>query len=114
MIYTLCMVLILIGLYGVVSRKNMVKIVMCFFIIEYGINLFLILLGYRGKGIPPVVENGGGAAAAGRMVDPLPQAVVSTLIVIGLSLMLLLVAVAIKVYEKYGTFDITKINNLKG
>ena len=48
------------------------------------------------------------------MVDPLSQTIVSTVIVIGLSLTLVLIAIAIKIYEKYGTFDITKINNLKG
>jgi multicomponent Na+:H+ antiporter subunit C len=48
------------------------------------------------------------------MVDPLPQAVVLTSIVIGLALMLLLVAMSIRIYEKYHTFDITKINRLKG
>ena len=37
-----------------------------------------------------------------------------TAIVIGLALTLLLVAMAIRIYEKYGTFDITKINKLKG
>jgi multicomponent Na+:H+ antiporter subunit C len=35
-------------------------------------------------------------------------------IVIGLAIMLLLVSMAIRIYEKYGTFDITKINRLKG
>jgi multisubunit Na+/H+ antiporter MnhC subunit len=48
------------------------------------------------------------------MVDPLPQAVVLTSIVIGLATTALLVAIAMKIYEKYGTFDITKIRELKG
>ena len=48
------------------------------------------------------------------MVDPVSQSVVSTVIVIGLSLTLILISIAIKIYEKYGTFDITRINRLKG
>jgi multicomponent Na+:H+ antiporter subunit C len=48
------------------------------------------------------------------MVDPLPQALVLTSIVIGLAVTALLVAIAIRIYEKYGTFDITKIRRLKG
>jgi multicomponent Na+:H+ antiporter subunit C len=48
------------------------------------------------------------------MVDPLPQALAMTAIVISLATTALLVGIAIRIYEKYGTFDITKINRLKG
>ena len=48
------------------------------------------------------------------MVDALPQAVVLTAIVIGLATTALLVGIAMRIYEKYGTFDITKIKELKG
>jgi multicomponent Na+:H+ antiporter subunit C len=48
------------------------------------------------------------------MVDPLPQSVVLTTIVIGMATTILLVALAMRLYEKYGTFDITKIRELKG
>jgi len=48
------------------------------------------------------------------MVDQLPQALVLTAIVIGLASTALLVAIAMRIYEKYGTFDITKIRELKG
>lgn len=53
MIYALCFVLIAIGLYSVFVKKNVVKIVLGLMIVEYGINLFLILIGYRKNGIPP-------------------------------------------------------------
>ena len=48
------------------------------------------------------------------MVDPLPQALVLTAIVIGLAVTALIASIAVRVYEKYGTFDITKIRRLKG
>jgi multicomponent Na+:H+ antiporter subunit C len=47
-------------------------------------------------------------------VDPVPQALVLTSIVIGLSVTMLMVAMAIRLYEKYGTLDITEIRKLKG
>jgi multisubunit Na+/H+ antiporter MnhC subunit len=46
--------------------------------------------------------------------DPVPQAVVLTSIVVGLSIVIVLIALAIRIYEKYGTFDITQIKDLKG
>ena len=78
---------------------------------EYAINLFFILIGYVKEGSAPILVRG---QTIPKMVDPLPQVIVLTAIVIGLALTLLLVAMAIRIYEKYGTFDITKINKLKG
>jgi len=47
-------------------------------------------------------------------VDPLPQALVLTAIVIGLGSTALIISMCIRIYEKYGTFDITEIRRLKG
>ena len=49
-----------------------------------------------------------------KMVDALPQAVVLTSIVIGLATTAMLIAIAMRIYEKYGTFDVTRIRELKG
>jgi multicomponent Na+:H+ antiporter subunit C len=48
------------------------------------------------------------------MVDPLPQAMVLTTILIDLAITAVAVGLAVRIYEKYGTFDITKIRRLKG
>lgn len=115
MVYFLCFTLFLIGLYGVVVKKNVVKIVIGIAIMDYALNLFLILLGYRKNGVAPILGPGMDAAQfAGASVDPLPQALVLTSIVIGLGVLALLVAICIRLYERYGTFDITEMKRLKG
>jgi len=48
------------------------------------------------------------------MVDPLPQALILTSIVIGLGVTALMVAITVRIYEKYKTFDINEIRKLKG
>jgi Multisubunit Na+/H+ antiporter, MnhC subunit len=48
------------------------------------------------------------------MVDPIPQALVLTSIVIELGVTALMAALAIRIYQKYDTFDITKIRRLQG
>ena len=111
MIYLLCLILFSVGLYCVLVKRNIIKIIIGIAIIEYSINLLLILFGYRTNGRSPIlskIEN------IQNMVDPLPQALVLTAIVIGLATTALLVAIAIRLYEKYGTFDITKIRKLRG
>ena len=110
-IYLLCLVLFSIGLYCALRKRNIIKIIIGIGIMEYAVNLFFILAGYRTEGRSPVFAVDQKIA---NMVDPLPQTVVLTAIVIGLAVMLLLVTFAVRIYEKYGTFDITKINKLKG
>ena len=107
--------LIAVGLYGVVVKKNMVKIVISLMIMEAGVHLFLILLGYRTDGEAPIIDAGTNPAdLAARAVDPLPQAMVLTSIVISLGVLALMVALCIRLYERYGTFDVTEMKRLKG
>jgi multicomponent Na+:H+ antiporter subunit C len=104
-------VLFSIGLFCVVRKRNIIKIIIGIGIMEYAVNLFLILVGYRREGRAPISACD---QVINKMVDPVPQAMVLVSIVLGLALTLFLVAAGIRIYEKYGTFDITKINRLKG
>jgi multisubunit Na+/H+ antiporter MnhC subunit len=107
--------LILIGVYGVLTRQNIIKIVISLLVIEYGIHLFLVLQGYRTEGVPPIVDSGIVKEEwLQHSVDPLPQALVLTSIVIGLGVLALMVALSIRIQERYGTFYIRKIKKLKG
>ena len=115
MVFALCFVLFMVGLYGILSKKNIVKMVMGLVIMECAVNLFLILLGYTKGGLAPIIEKKTNLTDfLARAVDPLPQALVLTSIVIGLGVLALMVAICIRIYEKYGTFDITEIRRLKG
>lgn len=110
-LYLLCLALFCVGLYGVLRKRNLIKMIIGLGIIEYAMNLFFILLGYRYHGRAPLDSQGQDIL---NMVDPLPQAVVLTSIVIGLAVTALVIAIALRIYEKYGTFDITKIRKLRG
>lgn len=113
--YFLCMVLFVIGIYAIVAKKNLIKIVVGILIIEYAVNLFLVLLCYRTGGTAPIMlEKDTVVEFMLGTVDPLPQALILTSIVIGLGVLALSVALVIRLYDKYGTFDITKIKRLKG
>ena len=111
MIFFLSFVIFLIGLYCVITKKNLLKIVMGIVIMEYAVNFFLVLLGYRKAGVAPIVVEG---ARKANFVDPLPQAMVLTAIVISIATLAFIVAMCIRIYEKYHTFDVTEIRRLKG
>ncbi|MBE3070669.1 MAG: NADH-quinone oxidoreductase subunit K [Planctomycetes bacterium] len=118
--YMLAMLLLVVGLYAIVAKRNLIKVVVGLLILDYAANLLLVLVGYRsppeGAPVAPILVGGAGQAAdlAARAVDPLPQALILTSIVIGLSVTALVVALAIRLYEKHGTFDTELMRNLKG
>ena len=111
MLFFLSFVIFLIGLYCVVTKKNLLKIVMGIVIMEYAVNFFLVLLGYRMGGVAPIVTRG---VKEAKFVDPLPQAMVLTAIVISIATLAFIVAICIRIYQRYHTFDITEIRRLKG
>jgi multicomponent Na+:H+ antiporter subunit C len=110
-VYLLCIILFLVGLYGVLTKRDLVKIILALGIMGYAANLFLVLIGYRNNSIYPILSEG---KEVQQMVDPLPQALVLTSIVIELGTTAMMVSLAIRLFEKYKTFDITKIRRLRG
>jgi len=125
-IFILAFALLLGGLYAIVAKKNVVKIIIGLLAIDYAANLILVLVGWRkywdadkGRWVPgvaPILTEDQTAAkmAETTAVDPLPQAMVLTSIVISLGLTALLVALAVRIYERYGTFDTNRIRKLRG
>lgn len=106
-----CALLFLVGLYAVVSKRNIIKIVIGFSLIEYSVNVLFAVVGFKRGALPPIITD---TAAARNFVDPVPQALVLTSIVIGLATTALMLALAMRIYEKYKTFDIAEIRRLKG
>lgn len=112
-LYIMCFFLFLIGVYGAITKRDLIKIILAIGIMGYSVNLFLVLIAYRTGALVPILKEGLKISAA-KMVDPLPQALVLTSIVIELGITALMAALSIRIYEKYDTLDITKIRRLKG
>lgn len=115
MIYGLCFLLFTVGLYSVVVKRNLIKIIMGLIIMEYSVHLFIVLVSFQVGGKVPILQSGENLSQfVQTAVDPLPQVLVLTAIVINFGITALLVAIAIRLYEKYGTFDIGEIRRLRG
>lgn len=110
-VYLLCLTLFSLGIYCVVRKRNVIKIIVGVIIMEYAVNLFFILVAYKMNGRAPIFSE---TEEIVNMVDPLPHALVLTAIVIGLATTALLIGIAIRIYREYGTFDITSIKELRG
>jgi len=106
--------LILTGLWGILTQKNIIKMIIGFSLFDTGIHIVMVGVGYvRGKTAPILDDAVNIKQAAAEIVDPLPQAMVLTAIVIGLGITALMLAYALKLYQKKKTLDIQKFNDLK-
>lgn len=114
-VYILVALMFFTGLYGIIAKKNIIKIIIGINIVGYASNLLFILLGYKWEGIAPIMtEDMSFSYFVEKAVDPLPQALVLTSIVIDLAFVAFLAALAIRLFERYETFDMDKIRRLKG
>jgi multicomponent Na+:H+ antiporter subunit C len=103
--------LIIIGLYIVLTKRNLIKVIIGIDVFETGIFLLLICTGYVKGGTAPIFSQPG--LEPSLMVDPVPQALVLTAIVIGVATLALALSLAIRLYDHYGTLDLRKIRELK-
>ncbi len=101
-------ILIMLGLYGLLTQRNVIKIIVSLNIVEIGLNIFIISIGFVHSGIAPIFtsQNSDNGLI---FVDPLPQALVLTAIVIGVGTTALGLALAKKIYNQHGTFDLDLI-----
>jgi len=107
-------IFIMIGIYCLVLKPNLVKKIMGLGIVTVGIHLLLITMGYREGGIVPIITPENMLTFSRYSVDPIPQALVLTSIVIDLSITALALSMAIMVYEKKKTLDTRKMKELFG
>lgn len=106
--------LILIGLYGALSNRNILRMIVAFAVANTGVNLVLVAVGYMTGRTAPILNEAVPVAEAGaRIIDPVPQALVLTAIVIGVGVTALMLAYAYRLFSTRGTLDISKYTDLK-
>jgi multicomponent Na+:H+ antiporter subunit C len=106
--------LILIGLYGALSNRNLLRMIVSFTLAEAGVHMVLVAVGYITGRTAPILDQAVPAdEAATLIIDPLPQALVLTAIVIGVGITALMLAYAYKLFEKKRSLDIGSFTELK-
>ena len=111
--YIASFVLIVLGLYTIVTKYNLIKTVIGLCITDYGVNLLLISVGFNPGGTAPIFT-WSELDPASFFVDPIPQALTLTSIVIGACVTAMSLALVIKLEEQYGTLDTREIRRLRG
>jgi multicomponent Na+:H+ antiporter subunit C len=93
-----------IGLYGMLTRRDMIKICISVSIMESSLVMALVTAAFVPGGAAPIVDSD-----AARFVDPLPHALALTAIVIGAGILAIALALTVAMYRHYGTTDITRV-----
>ncbi|NJE85386.1 cation:proton antiporter [Thermococcus sp. CX2] len=109
--------MVFLGIYAFLYKRNLIKLILALNVIDSGIHLLLISLGYRmevGKLSTAPIYTGYETLEGTPMVGPLPQALVLTSIVIGVCVLALAVALTINAYRHYGSLDVNKLRRLRG
>ncbi|MBQ3380600.1 MAG: NADH-quinone oxidoreductase subunit K [Oscillospiraceae bacterium] len=105
--------LIVLGLYCIVTKYDLLKSVIGLSIIDYGVNLLIITIGFNPGGTAPIFSFGE-LNPESFFVDPIPQALTLTSIVIGACVTAMSLSLVIKIREIYGTTDTHEIRRLRG
>ena len=111
--YVASVFLIVLGLYTILTKKNLIKIVLGMGIVDYGINLLIVSVGFNDGGTAPIFTISEIAKGA-YFVDPVPQALTLTSIVIGACVDAMALALVIMLFRQYKTANADEIRRLRG
>jgi multicomponent Na+:H+ antiporter subunit C len=95
--------LIVVGLYGVVTSRNLIHLVVCLSVAQSATDVLILEIGYVNGGHAPVFVSL--APRPGPTVDSIMQALSLTDVVLGAAVSALLLALAVQVHKRTGTLD---------
>lgn len=100
--YWVFAVLLMIGFYAVIARPNMIKKLLGLSIFQAAVFLLYITMDKVEGGTAPIIQKGAEDAIYS---NPLPQVLILTAIVVGISTTALGLALVVRIYEAYGTIE---------
>jgi multicomponent Na+:H+ antiporter subunit C len=109
--YAVTVWLVLVGLYGVVTSRHLVHLVICISVMQASTYLLLLGVGYRTGGAAPVFAD---IPTSTPVVDPIVQTLCLTDVVVEATVAALLLALAVQAHRRFGTLDPDALNELRG
>lgn len=111
--YCAALILLMIGLYGMISKNNLMKKVISMSIFQTAIILFYVSIGQKSGATIPIIEHGNGdhghgahhALEAAHYINPLPHVLMLTAIVVGVATLGVALSVIQKIYQTHETLE---------
>jgi multicomponent Na+:H+ antiporter subunit C len=109
--YLLAVWIFLVGLLGIVTSRNLIHITVCVSVCQSSTYVLLLAIGYRKHGTAPVF---GDVPTSRKVVDPVVQSLTLTDIVVAVAVSALLLALALKAYERTDSLDPRELAEMRG
>lgn len=110
--YWLYVILMMIGLYAMIVKNNLIKKLVGMNIFQTAIILFYVSIGYKRDATIPIIESAHGGhdgheavIHAADYINPLPHVLMLTAIVVSVATFGVAMALAVKVYQRYQTLE---------
>jgi multicomponent Na+:H+ antiporter subunit C len=100
-----------VGLYGIVTSRNLIHLALCLTVTQSSTYVLLLTIGYVKGGGPPIFK---GVKLGTTAVDPVVQSLTLTDIVVSVTVLALILALALDVHRDIGTIDPDEIVEMHG
>lgn len=111
LVYAVAAWLFLVGLYGVVSSRNLIHLCICLGVIQSSSYVLLLALGYKHGRVAPIFAD---IPAKTPAVDAIIQALMLTDIVVEVTVMALLLGLSVQIHKRHGTLDPDRLTGISG
>jgi multicomponent Na+:H+ antiporter subunit C len=101
----------LVGLYGVATSRNLIHLALCLTVTQSSTYVLLLAIGYQKGGGAPIFK---GVKLGTTAVDPVVQALTLTDIVVSVTVIALILALALDAHKDAGTIDPDEMAEMKG
>jgi multicomponent Na+:H+ antiporter subunit C len=109
--YLVAVWLLVVGLYGVITSRHLVHLVICLGVAQSSTYVLLLAVGYRTGGRAPIFSD---LPPGTPVVDPVVQALTLTDVVVEATVAAVLLALALQAHKRFGTADPDRIGALRG
>jgi multicomponent Na+:H+ antiporter subunit C len=103
--------LLVIGLYGVITSRHLVHLVLCLAVTQASTYVLLLAIGYRTGGVAPIFAD---IPVGTPVVDPVVQALTLTDVVVEATVSAVLFALVVQAHKRFGTADPDRLGELRG
>lgn len=108
--YYMAVIIMMIGLYAMIAKSNLVKKIIGLNIFQTAIFLFYISIADVRGGTAPILVEGANAL----YVNPVPHVLILTAIVVSVSTTAVALSLAIRIYREYRTVEEDDLMRMEG
>jgi len=103
--------LFLVGVYGIVTSRNLVHLVVCLTVVQASTYVLLLAVGYRSGATAPIFAD---IPTSRPVVDPIVATLTLTDVVVEATVAALLLALAVQAHRRFGTLHPDELGRIRG